>query len=36
VFGSSMELVSQIRRDVESAGLYFATQGLPEKEIVRR
>lgn len=36
VFGSSMELVSQIRRDVESTGLYFARRGLPETEIVRR
>ncbi len=36
VFGSSMELVAQIRRDVEATELYFATRGLPETELVRR
>lgn len=36
VFGSSMELVAQIRRDVETADHYFATRGLPEAEVVRR
>jgi len=36
VFASSMELVAQIRRDVETADLYFATRGVPESEIVRR
>ena len=36
VFGSSMELVAQIRRDVASAELYFAQAGLPDGELVRR
>lgn len=36
VFGSSMELVTQIRRDVETARLYFLQRGLAEGELVRR
>jgi riboflavin kinase/FMN adenylyltransferase len=36
VFGSSMELVAQIRRDVESTERYFTANGLPETELVRR
>lgn len=36
VFGSSMELVSQIRRDVQTAKVYFMQQGLPEADLVRR
>ncbi|MDD5565012.1 MAG: bifunctional riboflavin kinase/FAD synthetase [Thermoanaerobaculaceae bacterium] len=36
VFGSSMELVAQIRRDVQAAELYFAQAGLPADELVRR
>ena len=36
VFGSSMELVAQIRRDVEAARLYFLQTGLAEAELVRR
>jgi riboflavin kinase/FMN adenylyltransferase len=36
VFASSMELVAQIGRDVETTRLYFAQNGLPETELVRR
>jgi len=36
VFGSSMELVAQIRRDVETSRLYFLQHGLPESDLVRR
>lgn len=36
VFGSSMELVTQIRRDVETARLHFLQRGLAEGELVRR
>ena len=36
VFGSSMELVSQIRRDVQTAKAYFMQHGLPEADLVRR
>jgi FAD synthase len=36
VFGSSMELVSQIRRDVQTAKAYFSQHGLPEADLVRR
>ncbi|MCU0293984.1 MAG: riboflavin biosynthesis protein RibF [Gemmatimonadales bacterium] len=36
VFGSSMELVAQIRRDVEASRLYFLQKGLSEAELVRR
>lgn len=36
VFPSSVELVAQIGRDVETTRLYFAQQGLPEAELVRR
>jgi riboflavin kinase/FMN adenylyltransferase len=36
VFPSSVELVAQIGRDVETARLYFATHGLPDGELVRR
>ena len=36
VFASSMELVAQIRRDVQSAELYFSTRGLPEAELIPR
>jgi len=36
VFASSMELVSQIGRDVETSKLYFAQHGLPNAELVRR
>ncbi|HPC83747.1 MAG TPA: bifunctional riboflavin kinase/FAD synthetase [Thermoanaerobaculaceae bacterium] len=36
VFASSMELVAQIRRDVEAARLYFLQHGLAEAEVVRR
>jgi riboflavin kinase/FMN adenylyltransferase len=36
VFASSMDLVSQIRKDVESARLHFLRHGLAEGELVRR
>lgn len=36
VFGSTMELVAQIRRDVESARLYFMARGVPEGQLVAR
>jgi riboflavin kinase/FMN adenylyltransferase len=36
VFASSMELVAQIGRDVETTRLYFAQHGLPDPELVRR
>ena len=36
VFASSVELVAQIGRDVETTRLYFAQQGLPDAELVRR
>jgi riboflavin kinase/FMN adenylyltransferase len=36
VFASSVELVAQIARDVESTRLHFARGGLPEAELVRR
>jgi riboflavin kinase/FMN adenylyltransferase len=36
VFGSSMELVSQIKRDVQTARVYFSQHGLPEADLVRR
>lgn len=36
VFGSSIELVAQIRRDVETARAYFARHGLAEGELVLR
>jgi len=36
VFASSVELVAQIRRDVDAARLYFATNSLAEMELVRR
>ena len=36
VFASSVELVAQIARDVETTRLYFSEQGLPEAELVRR
>ncbi len=35
-FPSSVELVAQIARDVETARLYFAQRGLPETELVLR
>ncbi len=35
-FGSSVELVAQIRRDVAATDLYFVEHGLPESELVRR
>jgi len=36
VFSSSMELVAQIRRDVEGARAYFAGAGQVESEMLRR
>lgn len=36
VFGSSMELVAQIRRDVEAARMFFLQRGVAEGELVRR
>lgn len=36
VFPSSVELVAQIDRDVETTRLYFAKHGLSEMELVRR
>jgi riboflavin kinase/FMN adenylyltransferase len=36
VFPSSVELVAQIGRDVETTRLYFAHQGMPNGELVRR
>lgn len=36
VFASSLELVAQIRRDVEAARAYFGQRGLAERELVRR
>jgi riboflavin kinase/FMN adenylyltransferase len=36
VFSSSVELVAQIARDVETTRLHFAEHGVPEGEIVRR
>lgn len=36
VFASSMDLVAQIRRDVEAARLHFLQHGLSERELVRR
>ena len=36
VFASSMELVAQIGRDVETTRLYFAQRGLSDAELVRR
>ncbi|NCO69267.1 MAG: riboflavin biosynthesis protein RibF [Acidobacteria bacterium] len=36
VFASSMDLVGQIRADVQAAEAHFLQQGLPEKDLVRR
>lgn len=36
VFGSSMELVAQIRRDVEATHLYFLAHAQPDSELVLR
>jgi riboflavin kinase / FMN adenylyltransferase len=36
VFASTMELVGQIRRDVDSARLYFLQRGMPEGQLVPR
>jgi riboflavin kinase / FMN adenylyltransferase len=36
LFRSSMELVAQIRKDVDGARLYFLQHGLPENELVLR
>ena len=35
-FSSSVELVAQIGRDVETTRLHFAAHGLPDAELVRR
>ncbi len=36
VFASQIDLVAQIRRDVEKTALHFAEHGLPDAELVRR
>jgi riboflavin kinase/FMN adenylyltransferase len=36
VFGSTMELVAQIRRDVESARMYFLQRGMPQEDLIPR
>jgi riboflavin kinase/FMN adenylyltransferase len=36
VFPSSVELVTQIRKDTEQARLYFAQNGMNERELVQR